>query len=388
MRIGYFLGSEDHSPTELVDIAQRAHDAGFEDFWISDHFHPWTDRQGESPFVWSVIGAIAGRLPGVRITTAVTCPTFRIHPAILAQAAATSACLLDGRFVLGIGTGENLNEHVLGQHWPPTGVRLERLEEAVEVMRRLWTGEIVNHRGEHFTVERARIYSLPDEPPPIFMSAFGKLAAETAGRIADGFMTTKPDAETLGVYRAAGGTGIAQAGMKGCFASSEEDGAKLAFEIWPTSAVSGELSQELPMPAHFEQACELVTPEMLAERLPCGPDPERWVSAATDYADAGIDELYVSQIGPDIEGFLRFWTNEVAPALPGSHELEKGPTAPNDDTMRAERETDGTTAHADREPTAEEEAAAPSGPVDRDVAASYEAAMDRGANVKGEGQIE
>jgi G6PDH family F420-dependent oxidoreductase len=316
MRIGYFLTCEDHTVDELLDVAAQAEDSAFTDFWISDHFHPWTDRQGNSAFVWAVIGALAGRAEGnIRVTTAVTCPTTRIHPAIIAQAAATAACLLPGRFNLGVGTGENLNEHVLGDHWPPTEVRLEMLAEAVNVMRQLWTGEVVTHHGDHYVVERARLYTLPEEPPPVLVSAFGPKAADAAATLADGFITTKPDEENLARYRDAGGKGIAQAGMKACFAPTIDDAAKLIHEIWPTSGVSGELSQELPMPAHFEQAAENVRPEELAKATPCGPDPEPYVKAVNEYRDAGIDELFVSQIGPDVEGFLRFWREEVTPRL-------------------------------------------------------------------------
>ena len=240
MRIGYFLTCEDHTVDELLDVAAQAEDAGFTDFWISDHFHPWTDRQGNSAFVWSVIGAIAGRAASdITVTTAVTCPTTRIHPAIVAQAAATSACLLPGRFKLGVGTGENLNEHVLGDHWPPAEVRLAMLEEAVDVMRQLWTGETVTHHGEHYVVERARLYTLPEEPPPVLVSAFGPKAADAAATFADGFITTKPDHENLTRYRDAGGKGMAQAGMKACFAPSVDEAATLIHEIWPTGGLSG-----------------------------------------------------------------------------------------------------------------------------------------------------
>src|ERR671910_2280012 len=183
---GYALSSEEHGPTVLVEYAERAEEAGFEFAMISDHFHPWTDAQGQSPFVWSMIGAIA-QVCDLPVTTAVTCPTVRTHPAIVAQAAATVAVLLgEGRFTLGVGTGEALNEHVLGDRWPHTELRLEMLEEAVEVIRALWTGEVVSREGRHYTVDTARIYTLPDQPPPIFMSAFGPKALDVACRIADG----------------------------------------------------------------------------------------------------------------------------------------------------------------------------------------------------------
>src|SRR6266850_3178563 len=189
--IGYFLSSEEHGPRELLAQAQLAADAGIGTVWISDHFHPWLDEQGESPFVWSVIGAIAATTP-LRVITAVTCPTTRIHPAIVAQAAATCAVMLHGRFELGVGTGEALNEHILGDRWPPIDVRLAMLTEAVGLMRQLWGGDEVTHRGEHYMVENARIYSLPATPPPVLMSGFGPKATRVAAAIADGYVSTRP----------------------------------------------------------------------------------------------------------------------------------------------------------------------------------------------------
>src|SRR4051794_24447840 len=179
MRIGYFLSCEEYRPAELVEQAKLAEQAGFQGLWISDHFHPWNDEQGQSPLVWSVIGALS-QVCDLPVTTAVTCPTFRVHPAIIAQAAATSAVMLDGRFRLGLGSGEALNEHVVGAPWPAIDERLERLEEAIAVLRQLWTGEFVTHRGRYYTVDSARIYTLPAEPPPIYVSAFGPKALDLA----------------------------------------------------------------------------------------------------------------------------------------------------------------------------------------------------------------
>jgi G6PDH family F420-dependent oxidoreductase len=184
--IGLFLSSEERTAPELVELAARGEAAGFPCAWISDHYHPWTDTQGQSPFVWTVLGGIAQATRELRVTTAVTCPTVRIHPAVIAQAAATTATLLPGRFALGVGSGEALNEHVLGDRWPRTEIRLEMLEEAVEVIRALWTGKVVNYRGRHYEVEHARIYSRPAEPPAIYVSGFGPKAIALAGRIADG----------------------------------------------------------------------------------------------------------------------------------------------------------------------------------------------------------
>src|SRR5215207_428825 len=300
MKIGCFLSSEENDPRALVDQARRAEAAGFHALWISDHYHPWIDEQGHSPFVWSVIGAIATatRLP---VTTGVTCPTMRIHPAIIAHAAATSALLLDGRFSLGVGSGEALNEHILGEHWPEADVRLEMLEEAIEVIRMLWEGGQRSHRGRHYTVENARVYDLPDTPPPILVSGFGPKAVRLAARIGDGFCTTSPDEEAIGLYRSEGGTGPVHAGTKVCFMDDEEQALETAHRLWPNEALPGELPQVLPTPAHFEQATELVEPDAL--QTPVGPDIEKHVESLQQYADAGVGELFVQQIGPEQDAF-------------------------------------------------------------------------------------
>jgi G6PDH family F420-dependent oxidoreductase len=317
--IGISLSSEEHSAKRLVDIAVKAEVAGFRDLWISDHFHPWTSAQGESPFVWSTIGAIAGAIAGatreVRVTTAVTCPTVRIHPVIIAQAAATSATLLDGRFCLGVGTGEALNEHILGDPWPGIEQRLSMLEESVAIMRQLWEGGNVSYDGQHYVVDRARLYSLPDTPPPVHVSAFGAKAAEAAGAFGDGYINVSPSEDLLQTYRGAGGTGPAQGGMKVCWGPDEAQCVKTVHRLWPNEALGGELAQVLPVPAHYEAAAELVTEELVAEAVPCGPDPEKHVAAIRAFVDAGYDEVYVNQIGDDQEGFLKFMTGEVLPRL-------------------------------------------------------------------------
>jgi G6PDH family F420-dependent oxidoreductase len=312
-RFGYFLSTEEFGPRDLVEQARLAERAGFEALWISDHFHPWNDQQGNAPFVWSVIGALS-QATSLPVTTAVTCPTVRIHPAVIAQAAATSAVLLDGRFVLGVGSGEALNEHVLGDRWPPADVRLEMLEEAVEVMRTLWKGGLTDHHGPHYTVENARIYTLPDRPPPVYVSGFGPKATTLAGRIGDGYIVTMPDPELLQTFRDAGGTGKpAQAGTKVCWAADEDTAVRTVHRLWPNQLVPGQLSQDLPTPAHFEQASTLVTEESTAESVPAGPDPEPYLTTLSEYAEAGVDTLYIAQMGPEQQGFFDFWTSEVAP---------------------------------------------------------------------------
>jgi G6PDH family F420-dependent oxidoreductase len=318
--IGYFLSSEEHPGSELVRAAAQAEQAGFSAAWISDHYHPWLDDQGQSPFVWSVLGAIAQATSSLRVTTAVTAPIMRIHPAILAQAAATTAELfgpVDGRsrFGFGVGTGEALNEHILGDHWPIPEVRLAMLEEAVALIRELWKGESVDHDGEHYVVENARLYTLPAKLPPILVSGFGAKAIEVAARIADGFITTQPNKEHVDLYRQRGGAGPALGGVKVCWNEDAGQAVKIAHRSWRSSFVPGQLSQDLPTPSHFEAASQLVTEEMVAEKMPCGPDPEVHLKAIRAYVDAGFDEVYVSQMGPDQEGMIRFYEREILPNL-------------------------------------------------------------------------
>ena len=314
MQLGYFLSCEEHSPRSLIDQAKAAEQAGFEALWISDHFHPWNDQQGESPFVWSVIGAI-GEQTRLKVTTAVTCPTVRIHPAIVAQATATSALMCRGGFRLGVGSGEALNEHVTGARWPVADVRLSMLEEAVAVIRELLTGDRVDHHGAHYIVEDARIYSLPDDPVEILMSGFGPKAIELAARIADGFITTTPSEEAIEQYRGAGGRGPVTAGAKACYGSSYDDSVDLAHRLWSNAGVPGELAQVLPSPRHFEQAAELVTPDKIADTMPCGPDLDLHAERLSAYVDAGYDEVYVSQVGPVSQEFFDAYEKTVLPAL-------------------------------------------------------------------------
>ncbi|MEN3358029.1 MAG: hypothetical protein V7637_2011 [Mycobacteriales bacterium] len=316
-RIGLFLSSEEFSPTDLVRQARAAEEAGFEALEISDHYHPWNDEQGHSGFVWSTIGALSQvtRLP---ITTAVTCPTVRIHPAVLAQAAATSAVLTGGRFVLGVGSGEALNEHILGDAWPPAAIRQEMLAESIEVMRKLWDGGLVTHRGRHYRVDTARLYTLPDRPVPVYVSAFGPGSAELAGRVGDGLVSIMPDADLLNRFRAAGGAGKpTQGSLKVCWAPDEQTGRETAHRLWPNDALPGQLAQELPLPSQFEQASTLVTEDMIGQSIACGPDPERHLAAIRPYLDAGYDEVYIAQIGPRQDEFLRFYADHILPKLRG-----------------------------------------------------------------------
>jgi coenzyme F420-dependent glucose-6-phosphate dehydrogenase len=314
--IGYTLSSEEQGPAALIANAARAEEAGFSFAGISDHFHPWIDRQGESPFVWGVLGGISQSTERLQLLTGVTCPTIRIHPAIVAHAAATAAALLPGRFSLGVGSGENLNEHILGDRWPAVAERQARLEEAIEVIRLLWEGGLKSHRGSHYTVQNARIYSLPEEPPPILVAVAGKKSVDLAARAGDGLVGTAPVADSIERFRANGGEGKPTYGqLHICWAQSEDEARRTAHEWWPNAAVSGSHFLELPLPSHFEEAAERIREEDVAESVVCGPDPERHVAAIREYVDAGYDHVYVHQVGPDQEGFLDFFEREVLPEL-------------------------------------------------------------------------
>ncbi len=317
MQIGYFLSSEQFGVRDLVRQARRAEEAGFAGLWLSDHFHPWNEAQGHSPFVWSTIGAVAQATERIPLTTAVTCPTVRIHPAVIAQAAATSAVLLDGRFRLGVGTGEALNEHILGGRWPAAAERLEMLEEAIEVMRLLWQGGSRSHRGRHYTVENARVYDLPETPTPIFVSGFGPRSIALAARVGDGFCTVAPDGETVAAFREqGGGQKLVQGAMKVCFGDDVAAARETAHRLWPTEALPGELAQLLPTPAHFEQACSLIDADMVAEKIPCGPDLGAHFERLEQFERAGFDEVYVQQVGPDEEGFFAAYEHEILRRYP------------------------------------------------------------------------
>jgi coenzyme F420-dependent glucose-6-phosphate dehydrogenase len=312
--IGYALSSEEHRPLDLVRSAARAEQAGFRYALVSDHFHPWIDQQGQSAFVWSVIGGIAAATEQLNLGTGVTCPTMRIHPAIIAQAAATSAAMLPGRFFLGVGTGENLNEHILGDRWPGAAVRLEMLEEAIDVIRLLWEGGYQSHYGRFYTVEDARIYTLPDEPPPIYVAASKPNAAELAGRLGDGLISIAPDADLVERFEQAGGDGKPKVGqVTVCYADDEAQARRTAYEYWPNAGLKGDLSQELALPRHFEDAVELVTEDAVAETIVCGPEVDLYVEQIEAYGEAGFDFVYLHQVGPDKEGFFAFAERELLP---------------------------------------------------------------------------
>ena len=316
LTFGYTLSSEEHPPSDLVAAARRAEDLGFEFASISDHFHPWISEQGHSPFVWSVLGAIAQSTSRLRVGTGVTCPIMRIHPAVVAHAVATTSLLFGDRFFFGVGSGEALNEHVLGHRWPPAPVRLAMLEEAIQVIRTLLEGETVDVDGEFFRVENARLFDVPEAPVPIVVSGFGPQAAALAGRVGDGLFGTSPQRELVEAFEENGGSGPRYAQLSICWAKSDEEARETVHRVWPTTAVEGQLSQDLPTWTHFEQATRILTEEQTTGSIPCGPDIAEQIHQSVEaYRDAGFDHLYFHQIGPDQDGFFTYWERELRAAL-------------------------------------------------------------------------
>jgi G6PDH family F420-dependent oxidoreductase len=312
-RFGYFLSCEEYGPAELIRQARLAEEAGFDALWISDHFHPWLDEQGQSPFVWSMIGAIS-QVTSLPVTTAVTCPLVRQHPAVVAQAAATSTLLTDGSFTLGVGTGEALNEHILGDRWPSAEERLEMLEEAVGVIRDLLSGKLITHHGKHYQVDTARLYSVPATPPPIFMSGFGEKSIKLAAKIADGYMCVQPNADFVRLYReSGGGDRPVQGGMKVCWRPDAAQARKTLHRLWPNEEIPGEAAQLLPLPRHFGELAQLIAEEAMS--APAGPDPEVHLAGIRGYVEAGFDQVYIGQVGGEHDAFFEFYANTVLPRL-------------------------------------------------------------------------
>lgn len=322
VEMGYHLSSEEHGPKDLIRYAQRAEQAGFRFATISDHYLPWLDRQGNSPYAWTVLGGVAQATSNLHLGTAVTAPVIRYHPAILAQAVATVATMAPGRFWLGVGTGENLNEHILGKHWPEGGIRREMLVEAVDIMRQLWTGDWVSYYGSYFQVENARIYTLPEQPLPVYFAAASSATIDLAGWIGDGLIAVSPSAKLVKAFHEAsesedGGQKPRYGKLTICWAETDAEARRIAYEWWRQSAVPG-LGSILPLPQYYEDASKLVTEDEVAKALLVGPGAERQLSAIQQFVDAGFDHVFVHQVGPDQEGFFRFYEREVLPKLPRS----------------------------------------------------------------------
>ncbi|MFE6487731.1 LLM class F420-dependent oxidoreductase [Streptomyces sp. NPDC057757] len=317
VRIGYTMMTEQAGPRALVEDLVAAELAGFDFSVTSDHYFPWLASQGHAPYAWSVLGAAAQATERIPLMTYVTCPTVRYHPAVVAQKAATMQLLSQGRFRLGLGSGENLNEHVVGAGWPSPRVRIEMLEEAVEIIRALFTGEDVNHQGAHFDVANARLWDLPDEPPPIGVAVSGELSCSLAGRLADLVIATEPKSELLDSFDRHGGHGKPRVGqVPVCYDTDRDAAVARAHDQFRWSVGGWPVNSELPGPSGFAGATQYVTPRDVAESIPCGDDVGRFVEAVRPYAEAGFTEIALVQVGGDQQlPFIAWAEKELLPAL-------------------------------------------------------------------------
>ncbi|MET9962321.1 LLM class F420-dependent oxidoreductase [Streptomyces sp. NPDC006326] len=317
VRIGYTMMTEQAGPRELVEHVVGAERAGFDFCVTSDHYFPWLEAQGHAPYAWTVLGAAAQATSTIPLMTYVTCPTMRYHPAVVAQKAATVQALSGGRFRLGLGSGERLNEHVVGRGWPAAHVRLEMLEEAVGIIRALFEGGTVSRHGRHFDVENARLWDLPEEAPPIGVAVSGERSCELAGRLADLVIAIDPERELLEAFARSGGAGKPAVGQLAvCYDTDRDAAVKRAHEQFRWSALGWKVNAELPGPASFEQACEHVRPEDVAQAIPCGDDVEAFVEAVRPYVDAGFSEVALVQVGGGHqEPFLEWAESTLLPAL-------------------------------------------------------------------------
>lgn len=325
VQFGYKLMSETTGPKDLVRNARLAEDAGFDFVGLSDHYLPWLESHGHSPFAWSVLGAIAETTERVGIATGLTCPIIRYHPAIIAQAAATIGVMSEGRFTLALGAGERLNEHVVGYGWPPVHHRHGMLREAVEIMQGLWQGGLYSHSGEYYEVESARVYDLPEEPVPIVIGISGKKSATLAGELGVGIMAVEAEPGLIKDWRSAGGgQGARYLELSFAYARSEEQGLELAHEYSRFGALGWEVLAELPGVKGFEGATKYIKPEDLKDSIPHGPDPEPYLEEVKKALDAGFDHLVLMGVGPDQEGFIRFFEQTLAPELRGLAQQSRG----------------------------------------------------------------
>ncbi len=314
-QFGYKLMTETTGPRELVRNARLAEQAGFDFVSISDHYHPWLESHGHSPFAWSVLGAIAEVTEKVGITTGLTCPIIRYHPAIVAQAAATIGVMSDGRFTLALGSGERLNEHVVGEGWPSVDHRHGMLREAVHIIRSLWSGELVSHSDLYYDVESARIYDLPKKKIPIVVGVGGEKAATLAAEVGAGIMAVEPERKLVKEWQSAGGRGARYGELALAYARSKKEGLELAHRYSRFGALGWNVLVELPGVAAFEEATKYIEPKDLSDSTPHGPDVDTHVKAAKKFVDAGFDHVVLQGIGPDQEAFIRFFEEELGPAL-------------------------------------------------------------------------
>jgi G6PDH family F420-dependent oxidoreductase len=315
MRFGYKLSAEGFGPQELIRQAVAAERAGFDFVEISDHYHPWLDVQGHSPFAWTVLGAIAAQTSTVGLATGVTCPTVRYHPAIIAQAAATLAIVSGNRFTLGIGSGERLNEHVVGQGFPSVRGRQERLREALDIINLLWQGGYQSYEGKYLQLEDARVFDLPDPLPVIAVAAGGRDAAELAATHGTGLFATEARPDLVEAYHKAGGSGPRYAEVPMAWATSEQAAVDAALKTAAWAVTGWKVMSELPNPVNFEAASQTVTADDIREMFAVGPDPEPYLAAVRKYAEAGFDHIVLQNAGPDPDGFIDFFARELKDKL-------------------------------------------------------------------------
>lgn len=314
--IGYSLMTEQRSPIDIVADAQLAEQAGFDFATISDHFHPWVEAQGHAGYAWSMLGAISQVTSRLPVTTYVTAPIIRYNPAVVAQKAATMGVLMPGRFRLGLGSGENLNEHVAGQGFPSADVRQDMLEEAIQIIRKLWEGDTVTFHGDFYDVERTRVFDLPTESIPIGVAAGGPEAAELAAQAGEFLITTIPSADLIDTYRKAGGEGQAVVGQTAvCWGPDEQAARKLAHKLNGWTVAGWRTQTELVGPESFQEIADQATEDQVAEAVPSGPDLDKIVEAVKKYADAGFTEVAITQVGPDQAGFCDIFAKELGPKL-------------------------------------------------------------------------
>ncbi len=318
-RYGYTLMTEQSGPKELVRYATAAEQAGFDFEVMSDHYFPWLDEQGHAGYAWSMLGAVTQVTERVELMTYVTCPIMRYHPAVVAQKAATVGVLSDGRFMLGLGAGENLNEHVVGRGWPPVNVRHEMLEEAVRIIRALLAGDDVSTAGRHFRVDSAKVWDLPEQTVPIGVAVSGGQSVETFAPLADHLIAVEPQAELVAAWDAAHQAESRKIGqIPVCWGADKDAAVHKAHEQFRWFAGGWKVNAELPGPAGFAGATQFVRPEDVAGSIPCGPDVEAVVEAVREFENAGFTDVAVVQIGDDgQQEFLEMAEKELLSALRG-----------------------------------------------------------------------
>lgn len=317
MKIGYKLIAEAYPPREIVRQAVLAEEAGFDFVEVSDHFHPWLEGQEHSGFAWSMLANAAAKTERIELATGVTCPFIRYHPAIIAQAAATTTLLSDGRFTLGVGAGEQLNEHVVGRGWPAVGPRHEMFRESLEIIRLLWSGGYHSYEGKHLKLEDARVFDLPQTPPRIAVATGGPSSARIAAELGDAIFATEPKPELTAAYAEAGGSGPKYAEVPLSYDPDEAKAAESAREQFRFGLTGWKVQAELPNPVNFEAATAFITDDDMREVFGCGPDAGRHVEVAQQFVDAGFDHLALINAGPEPDGFFEFFSNELAEPLRG-----------------------------------------------------------------------